>query len=137
MVTAARLPRLRDDGGLSFVVLGVEDAVRDVMGFQHLGEPFGGLDGGRTDQHRTSGLVDGFDFLGDGLELGQLCLVDLVGHIQTAVVALVIGAVVDGDFVVVLLRERAGERDARVSRGRRFSRPDCQTWSDIRRWWAG
>ena len=75
----ALAPRLGHDRGLTLVVLGVQDLVRDALPLEHPGHQLGLLDAGRPDEHRLAGLVPPGDVLDQGLELHLHRLVDHVG----------------------------------------------------------
>ena len=53
----AELAGLGDDLGLLLVVLGVQDAVRDALALEHLGQQLRLLDGDGAHQHRLALLV--------------------------------------------------------------------------------
>ena len=77
-VTACSRPAWATICGLPGVLLGVEDVVRDAPPFEHRRQDLGLLDRGGADQHRLALVVALDDVLDDGLELGQLGLVDQV-----------------------------------------------------------
>ena len=75
-------PGLGDDHRLPLVLLGVQDRVGDAPLVEQAGQPLGLLDRHRADQHRLAGLVALGDVVDDGVELGLLGLVDLVGVVD-------------------------------------------------------
>ena len=72
----AESPGLRDDLGLLFVVLGVEDVVVDLLLVEHPAEGFGLFDAGRADQHGLTPVVALDDLFDDGVELLVVTAVD-------------------------------------------------------------
>ena len=76
MVTAPRLAGLRDDLGLSLVMLGVQHGVRHALALEHLREKLRLFDGDGADQHRLALFVAFPDLLDDGAVLAGLGLVD-------------------------------------------------------------
>ena len=71
------------DGGLTGVLLGVEDLVGDAALAQPLGEDFRLLHAGGTHQHRLAGLMTLGNVVDDGVELGLDGGVDEVGLVLT------------------------------------------------------
>ena len=67
---------LRDDRGLTLVLLGVEDLVVDAPALQEIGEVLGLLDRDGADEHGLAFRLALGDLLGDGLELGALGAID-------------------------------------------------------------
>ena len=53
----AQVTGLRDDLGFLFVVLGVQDVVRDALALEQLREKLGFFNGNRADQHRLPLVV--------------------------------------------------------------------------------
>ena len=78
----AELARLRDDLGLLFVVLRVEQVVLDALALEEVRELFVLFDGHRADKHRLTLGVTFLDLLDDGAVLGVLGLIHDVGIVD-------------------------------------------------------
>ena len=78
MVTEPRWPGAGDDLGLLLVILGVEDGMDDAGLLQHLGNVLAGLHRDGADEDGAALVVDGGDFLEDGVEFFALGLIDRV-----------------------------------------------------------
>ena len=70
-----------DDGGLTLVLLGVEDVVRDSALRQHEAEPLGRFDRDCADQDRAPCFPHLLDLIDDRVELGRFGVVDEVGEV--------------------------------------------------------
>ena len=79
---ATLAPGLRDDGGLTLVVLRIEHLVRDALLAQQLRQALRLLDARRTDEDWLALAVTLGDVVGDGTELRVLGAVDAVGLVD-------------------------------------------------------
>ncbi len=70
------MSRLRDDLGLLFMVLGVQDVVRDALALEHLRQKLGFFDGDRADQNRLALGVAFLDLRDDRAVFARLGLID-------------------------------------------------------------
>ena len=78
----AQMARLRDDLGFFFMVLGVQDVVRDALALEHLRKKLGFFNGDRADQNRLALGVAFLDLRDDGTVFARLGLVDDVGVVN-------------------------------------------------------
>ena len=77
----AELARLGDDLGFLFMILGVQDRMRDAALAQQRGEVLALLDADRTDQNRLSLFMAFGDLVDDGAVLADIAAVDHIGPV--------------------------------------------------------
>ena len=79
----AQMARLRDDLGFFFMVLGVQDVVRDALALEHLRKKLGFFNGDRADQNRLALGVAFLDLGDDGTVFACLGLINNIGVVDT------------------------------------------------------
>ena len=79
----AQMARLRDDLGFFFMVLGVQDVVRDTLALEHLRQKFRFFNGDRADQNRLALGMAFLDLRDDGTVFACLGLINNIGVVDT------------------------------------------------------